>query len=97
MILIGVDALRTPMSYFLDVHVHVHVCMCMNQAFAKANTPEAAERKLAIKTLWRAAGYVPPHPTPRIDHPKPPTVTPLALAPPGDLDGTDPPPRPAPA
>ena len=50
------------MSYFLDVHVHVHVCMCMNQAFAKANTPEAAERKLAIKTLWRAAGYVPPHP-----------------------------------
>ena len=48
MILIGVDALRTPMSYFLDVHVHVHVCMCMNQAFAKANTPEAAEHKLAI-------------------------------------------------
>jgi hypothetical protein len=28
----------------------------MSAALARANTPEAAQRKLAIKTLWRCAG-----------------------------------------
>lgn len=34
----------------------LHHVMQMSEALGKSNTAESAERKLAIKTLWRAAG-----------------------------------------